>query len=119
MTPNELRIIEGMFPLSEATRRRNQAGLGIPHPEPCERPAKLDSDHAREAQGPRCVPVCFTLYRVRLLDVDAKFASVKDLLDCVVDAGFALGDKEGEIDLEVRQVKVKTYKEEITEIEIL
>lgn len=96
-----------------------QAGRSVPHPKQCERPAQLGSDNAREAQGPSCVQVCFTLYRVRLLDVDAKYASIKDLLDCIVDAGFALGDQEGEVDLQVTQVKVKTRAEERTEIQIL
>jgi len=81
-------------------------------------PAQLGPDNARETQSARCVPVCFTLYRRRLLDVDAKYSSVKDLLDCVVDAGFADGDKEGQVSLEVRQVKVKTKSEECTTIEL-
>lgn len=50
--------------------------------------------------------------------MDAKYASTKDLLDCLVAAGFLAGDKEGQVDLKVEQVKVKTKAEERTEIEI-
>jgi hypothetical protein len=116
MSPDEFRK---RFPqASTSCIRRNQAGAEVPHPEPREHQKKLEADHAGEAQGARCVPVSFTLYRVRLLDVEAKYASVKDLLDCVVDAGYAMGDKEGQIDLKVDQVKVDSFKEERTEISI-
>ena len=84
-----------------------------------ERQTPLESNNAREAQSPRCVPVRFTLYRRILLDVDAKYSSVKDLLDCLVNAGFLAGDKEGQVDLKVEQVKVKTKAEERTEVEVV
>jgi hypothetical protein len=79
----------------------------------------LAGDHAREAPSTRCPIVRYTLFRVRLLDVDAKFASVKDTLDGLRYAGLIRGDKEGEITLEVEQTKVKTFKEERTLIEIV
>lgn len=60
----------------------------------------------------------FRLCRVKLLDVDAKFASVKDLLDGLTAAGLIHGDKEGQVDLKVEQVKVPSYSLERTEIEI-
>ncbi len=85
----------------------------------CECQAPLAGGGEGEAQSSRCVPVRFTLYRVRLLDVDAKYSSIKDLLDCVVASGFVAGDKEGQVTLEVSQVKVKTKQLERTEIEIL
>ncbi len=84
----------------------------------CECQAPLAGGGEGEAQSSRCVPVRFTLYRIRLLDVDAKYGSVKDLLDCVVASGLVAGDKEGQINLEVSQVKVKTKQEERTEIVI-
>ena len=59
----------------------------------------------------------FTLCRSKLLDDDAKYASVKDLLDCLAIAGIIRGDKEGEITLEVNQEKVvKASEETIIEV---
>jgi len=71
-----------------------------------------------EAPGARCPVVVFTLCRVNLLDVDAKYASVKDLLDGLQHAGIISGDKEGEVLLLVNQKKVSHYKEEQTIIEV-
>jgi hypothetical protein len=117
MTENEIRR---RFPnASESTIRRNQAGGEVSHSKQCQRTEALEINNVGEAQGSSCVPVCFTLYRIRLLDVDAKYSSVKDLLDCLVNSGFLAGDKEGQVTLEVRQVKVKTRAGERTEIEIL
>lgn len=116
MSPEEFKK---RFPNASTSFLRRNSDLGeVPHTEQPKPAKKLEADHAGEAPGARCVPVSFTLYRVRLLDVDAKYASVKDLLDCVVDAGFALGDKEGQIDLKVSQVKVDSFKDERTEISI-
>ena len=51
--------------------------------------------------------------------MDAKYASVKDLLDCLVIAGIICGDKEGQITLEVNQFKVEKGEIETTKIEVL
>jgi len=56
--------------------------------------------------------------RKQLLDVDAKYASVKDLLDCLTIARVIQGDKEGEITLEVNQRKVVKKEPEKTIIEV-
>lgn len=77
-------------------------------------PATLDSGDARETQGSGCPLVRFTLRKCQLLDVDAKYGSVKDLLDGLAKAGLIHGDGEGEITLEVLQQKVKTRAEECT-----
>ena len=61
----------------------------------------------------------FTLSRVRLLDADAKWGSVKDVLDGLQYAGLIRGDREDQIELEVRQVKVSSFKSETTEVEII
>ncbi len=90
----------------------------LPHPKQCERPQALASDCKGEAQSPGRPRIRFTLCRVRLLDVDAKFASVKDLLDGLAYAGIIPGDREGQITLEVHQVKVAAFKDECTKIEI-
>lgn len=83
-----------------------------------ERPAALARDCAPEAQGTRCPCVCFTLRRVQLLDVDAKYGAIKDLLDGLAIAGLIPGDKEGQIRLGVEQIRVAKYAEEGTEISI-
>lgn len=91
----------------------------IPHTEPCERTPPLAGSERGEASGAGCPLVRFTLRRVKLLDVDAKYASVKDLLDGLAHAGIIHGDKEGQIRLEVEQVRVGHYEEETTVIEVL
>lgn len=90
----------------------------IPDAEQCERPKELAGGGAGEAQGARCPHVRFTLCRVRLLDIDAKWHSCKDLLDGLQYAGLIPGDKEGQITLQVDQVRVSKFKDERTEIEI-
>jgi len=94
-----------------------------PHPKlPDSKPSKqtraLGSDYARKAPRTACPHVVFVLCRVRLLDIDAKYGSIKDLLDGLQYAGLIHGDKEGEITLEVRQEKVKKYALERTIIGI-
>lgn len=120
MTRNELLR---RFPHAKESFLRLNAvdtvGTSLPHPEQRECPAQLGADHARETQGPGCPLVRFTLCRVRLLDVDAKYGSTKDLLDGLQHAGLIRGDKEGQITLEVNQVKVKSFKQEKTIIEII
>lgn len=97
----------------------NQANpAGIPDTKLPQQPPALEGAGEGEAPGTGCAHVCFTLFRVKLLDVDAKVASTKDLLDGLATAGLIRGDREGEISLEVRQEKVRTYKDEKTEITI-
>jgi hypothetical protein len=107
---------------SESFRRRNPSLFSvkpsISHAEQCERPKELARSDAGKAPGASCPLVCFTLHRVQLLDVDAKYGSVKDLLDGLQYAGLIAGDKEGQIDLKVEQIKVKHREEEQTVIEI-
>ena len=107
---------------SESFKRRNasiySAGPPVPNTQQCELQKELARCDAGKAQGAGCLAVIFTLHRVQLLDVDAKYGSVKDLLDGLQYAGLIPGDKEGQIDLKVEQVKVKHRKEEQTVIEI-
>lgn len=84
----------------------------------CQCPIALESDSKGEAQSTRCPHVRFTLCRVKLLDVDAKYHSCKDLIDGLQHAGLISGDREGEITLEVNQVKVAHYEDEQTVVEI-
>lgn len=62
--------------------------------------------------------VRFTLRRHRLLDPDNAYASVKDLLDGVRDAGLILDDSEKRITLTVNQEKISKDRREETTIEI-
>ncbi len=92
----------------------------IQNPEQCEQTTALGVENEGKAPGARCPLIGFTLYRVKLLDWEAKYSSVKDLLDGCVAAGLLDGDREDQIDPNsyVRQVKVKSYAEERTEIMI-
>ena len=91
---------------SEAFIRANiSAGAALPDAQQRERPQELEGRNEGETPRPGLRHVCFTLHRKKLLDVDAKYASVKDLLDCLAISGVIRGDKEGEITLEVNQQK--------------
>lgn len=90
----------------------------IPNSQPRQCTPPLEGHREEEARGSGCPVVRFRLCRVKLLDVDAKYASVKDLLDCITTIGWIHGDKEGQVRLEVEQVKVSSYASERTEIEI-
>ena len=91
----------------------------IPHAEQRQRTPRLVSCNEAKKGGASCPLVRFTLRRVKLLDVDAKYGSIKDLLDGLHHAGLVDGDKEGQVRLEVDQVKVAHYADETTEIEIV
>lgn len=113
--------------VSEAVRKRNPELYGqtyispsveIPDTEQCERSQELAGSDAGEAQSTECLRVVFTLRRVRLLDVDAKYSSTKDILDCLTFSGVIRGDKEGQISLEVCQEKVDSFKDEETIVEV-
>jgi len=90
----------------------------IPHTEPEQQPPALAGAGGGEAQGARRPHVCFTLRRVRLLDVDAKYASLKSLLDALATCGAIPGDREDQITLDCRQEKVRHFKEEETIIQV-
>jgi hypothetical protein len=106
------------FDSSWLQAHENRTRTQLPNPAPRERPAPLASSCGGEAPSTICPIVRFTLRRVRLLDVDAKYASVKDLLDGLQYAGLIHGDKEGQVRLEVVQEKVRKFTEESTLIEI-
>ncbi len=93
----------------------------IPNTKQCEQAPALGSEAKRKAPGARCPIVGFTLYRVKLLDWEAKYSSVKDLLDGLCYAGLVDGDREDQIDPKsyVIQKKVRSYAEEKTVIELI
>jgi hypothetical protein len=117
MTKNE---IMRRFPnASEAFIRANLSiDVALSDSKQCERSEALAGRNAGETCCTGLRHCRFTLCRKKLLDVDAKYASVKDLLDCLAIAGIIRGDKEGEITLEVNQQKCSKGKPEETMIEV-
>lgn len=107
---------------SESFLRANATDLparpALPHTEQRERPQALARRDEGETPRPGLRHCRFTLIRKSCLDVDAKYASVKDLLDCLAIAGVIRGDKEGEVTLEVNQRKVNKGEPETTIIEV-
>ncbi len=81
------------------------------------RPA-LELELQGEKESPGRAVVRFTGFRVRPLDPDNFAGSVKDLLDGCRHAGLIPGDEPWRIRLETEQVRVATFEEERTEIEI-
>lgn len=107
--------------VSESVRRLNPHLYpqgGLQDTEQCERKKALAGRDEGEAPRPGLRHCRFTLVRKQLLDVDAKYAGVKDLLDCLAIAGVIRGDKEGEVTLEVGQRKANKGESEHTLIEV-
>lgn len=111
----------------ETNHNEDNPDSQLPNSQQHQRPVKLVGDSEGEAQGPGCIPgsagdsrphVRITLHRVNLLDTDAKWASVKDVLDCCWRSSLIHGDREDEITLEVSQEKAARFKEEKTVVEI-
>ena len=92
--------------------------LSHPVPERHQAPA-LGTAVSGETQGDERITVRFIGYRVRPLDPDNFAGSVKDLLDGLRHANLISGDEPWRIILETEQVKVSSYKEERTEIQIV
>jgi hypothetical protein len=65
------------------------------------------------------ITVRFTGYRVRPCDPDRYAGGIEYLLDGLRHSGLIPDDNPWEIKLETSQVKVRTYREEWTEIEII
>ena len=103
---------------NEKVKRGDKADTQLPDAQQRQCAQPLAGDSSGKAQGAICPLVRFTLCRVRLLDVDAKYASVKDLLDGLAHAGLIHGDKEGQVRLEVEQEKVIHFEEERTIVKI-
>ncbi len=92
----------------------------IPNAEQREQAPTLGSESEGKASGAKRPVVGFTLFRVKLLDWEARYSSVKDLLDGLRHAGLISGDREDQIDPKsfVIQKKVSHYSDEKTLIEI-
>lgn len=112
--------VKTLFPLGSKDFYEVNDHREVPHSKQREQAPALGSESEGEASGARRPLIGFTLHRVKLLDWEAKYSSVKDLLDGCIHAGLLDGDREDQIDPKsyVRQVKVKSYAEEKTVIEI-
>jgi hypothetical protein len=91
----------------------------LPHakPEPNQGRA-LECPAPAQAGRVASVVVRFTGYRVRPLDPDNFAGSVKDCLDGLRHAHLIDGDEPWRITLETRQIRVASYSQEQTVIEI-
>lgn len=111
---------------SEAFKRLNpefyasSSDRSVPDPEPQrdEAPA-LDCAAQGKAEGPARTVVRFTGHRVRPLDPDNFAGSVKDLLDGLRHAGLISGDEPWRIILQTEQVRVASFSDEKTVLEII
>ena len=105
--------------IEDQIKNEDHTNRKVPDPiaERHEAPA-LDTANAGKEQGMGRVRVCFRGYRVRPLDPDNFAGSVKDCLDYLRRCGLIEGDEPWRITLETDQVKVKTFKEEMTVFEI-
>lgn len=81
--------------------------------------ATLGGMAKREIECPLRIKVSFTGSRVKLLDPDNFAGSCKDLLDGLRHAGFIPDDAASAIIFETAQERVRKYKDEKTEIEIV
>ena len=101
-------------------RRANQAHSQVPDSIPKRNKAPtLDRANAGETKSVGRPVVRFTGYRIRPCDPDNFAGSCKDLLDCLRHAHLLVGDEPWNIIFQTDQVKVRTRKEERTEIEII
>lgn len=100
------------------TCHENRSITQISDTEPEQQTTALVRDDARKAQGTRRTFIRFILFRTRLLDADAKWGSVKDVLDGLQHSRLIPGDREDQITLEVIQRKISHRKDERTVIEI-
>ncbi len=91
----------------------------VSHPEPQRVAAPaLVSAATRKKESVGRIAVRFVGFRVRLLDADNHAGSVKHLLDGLREYGVIADDDLKTISLTTEQVKVATFKEERTEIEL-
>lgn len=113
---NERTIIR-LFP--NASRSLLEANGALPYTKlECDPTPALANLAGGKEESLRRVTVRFTGYRVQLLDPDNFAGSVKDLLDGLRRLRLIRGDEWHRVKLETEQVKVGTYAEQKTEIEL-
>jgi hypothetical protein len=86
-------------------------------PEPAPRTALVDPTQGKKEGGNRYV-VRFGIFRVRPLDEDNAFGSVKSCVDLLVGSGILPSDSPETLKIEVGQQKVAHRKDQRTEITI-
>ncbi len=109
-----------LFPNAGAAFIALNSGGDVPNAKPQRHKAPaLGKAVPGKTEGPARVTVRFVGYRVRPLDPDNFAGSVKDLLDGLRRAGLIHEDTPEAISLQTEQVRVKTFTEEKTVIEII
>ena len=113
---------EAMFAnASESTRRLNgeavATGVSPAKSQPATLPESVGGNAVQEG-GARRARVSITVSRCRLLDPDNAVGGVKFLVDSLRYAGLITDDTARDIELEVRQIKVKTKAQQGTMIEV-
>ena len=113
------RLIRRLFP--NASRSLLEANVELRSAEPGadSDKAPLDGPNAGEKESVGRVVVRFTCYRVRSLDFDNRAASCKDLLDGLRHAHLIRDDSDKFIEASVSEVKVGSYADEKTVIELI
>lgn len=114
---NERKLITGLFPHASASFIQANAQLFAAKPSEQARP--LDGAATRKEKSVERVVVRFTCFRVRLLDTDNAYGSVKDVVDGLRNAHLVRDDSPTEIKLEVEQVKVGSFAQQKTVIELI
>lgn len=110
-----IQIIEQFY----AQSKKNLA-TGLPHAQPKrDAGSALDGPTSNEVRSKERVIVRITRCAVRLSDVDNAIGGTKFLIDRLRYENLIPDDDPGSIDLQFRQVKVATKKEQGTLIEIL
>lgn len=104
-----------------ASRSTIKANCAIPDAEPQREHEQtaLVGEKSRKEECMDRVVVSFKGFRVRPLDPDNFAGSIKGLLDGLRHAHLIRGDEPWRIRLQTEQVKVKSFAEERTEIEII
>lgn len=117
ITPQALR---DMLARNPQLSIENQAACKVQgaKPERNQAPALVRSKTRSEIGVPG-VTVRFTGYRVRPCDPENFSAGCKDLLDGLRHAKLIPDDSPWDIILQTTQVKVRTYREEFTDIEVI
>ena len=100
--------------------RKNKAGGELPHPKPKQvvRDEPLAAAQGKETSTGRTV-VRIVSFRTRLCDTDNLCGGCKYAVDALRYNGLIPNDDPQSIELRVTQIKVKTRKQERTEIEII
>ena len=118
MKTSDFELIARKFPISDATRRRNQAGGQAPGPVPQQavRHDALGPKQRKKADPKRC-KVCIVSYRKRLIDPDN--LCPKYFIDALRYCGVIQDDTAKHIAVEISQEKVGRNFDVRTEITVI